>query len=203
MMNKTKILNINCDWLAVKNECRNTVNKEFSETQPTHKFIEDVMISEHSPIRLARIRFRWEGIKYWISVHFSRHWLGWEKFISTQRTDRTGVNREELKQDSPVNMDVEANPQALINVARFRLCYGCPSVQTRRYAEDLKRTIHDSGQEEIAFAMQRNCIYRAGCPEFNPCPYWENFCERHKEQNLLDIRTRYKLADEEFYNEKN
>ena len=198
-MSELKILKIDADWLEVKNECRTTVNKEDSNVLPTKKFIEDVLISEHSPIRLVRVKWRWEGIKSWVSVHFARHWLGWDKFISTQRTDRTGVDRNKSTQDTPVNMDVNANPQALINVSRFRLCYGCASKETREEMEKLKCKIKDEGQEEIAFVMQRNCIYRCGCPEFKPCPYWESFCKQHSDENLLDIRTRYRLADEEFY----
>ena len=116
-MSELKILKIDADWLEVKNECRTTVNKEDSNVLPTKKFIEDVLISEHSPIRLVRVKWRWEGIKSWVSVHFARHWLGWDKFISTQRTDRTGVDRNKSTQDTPVNMDVNANPQALINVS--------------------------------------------------------------------------------------
>ena len=137
---KTKIIKKCCDWKLVKNECRNTVNKDFTDHEPTSKFKEKLLLAEHSPINIIRIHFRWEGIKSWISVHFARHWLGWLKWISTQRTDRTGVNRDKASQDTPVNMDVEADAQALINVGRVRLCYQA-STETREYAEDLKVSI--------------------------------------------------------------
>lgn len=198
-MGNTKILKNNLDWTEVKNECRATMGKEPTDIPAKKKFIQDVLISEHSPIRSARIKFRWEGIKSWVSVHFARHWLGWDKWISTQRKDRTGIDRDASRQDTPVNMDVEANPQALINVSRYRLCYQA-SPETREYAEDLKATIKDIGEEELAFVMQKNCIYRCGCPEFNGgCGYWEAFCKKHEGENLLDIRNRYRLADEDFY----
>ena len=193
----TKITKVNADWTDVKNECRNTVNKEATEKEPTIDFKKKILISEHSPIRLIEIMWRWEGIKSWISVHFARHWLGWDKWISTQRNDRTGVDRDKSPQDTPVNYDGKGNAQALINVARFRLCNSAHP-ETRAYMEDLKESIHEF-EPELSDVMQRNCIYRGGCPEFNPCPYWKNFCEKHKGENLLDIQTRYDLANKDFY----
>ena len=193
----TKITKVNADWTDVKNECRNTVNKEATEKEPTIDFKKKILISEHSPIRLIEVKWRWEGIKSWISVHFARHWLGWDKWISTQRNDRTGVDRDKSPQDTPVNYDGKGNAQALINVARFRLCNSAHP-ETRAYMEDLKESIHEF-EPELSDVMQRNCIYRGGCPEFNPCPYWKNFCEKHKGENLLDIQTRYDLANKDFY----
>ena len=193
----TKITKVNADWTDVKNECRNTVNKEATEKEPTIDFKKKILISEHSPIRLIEIKWRWEGIKSWISVHFARHWLGWDKWISTQRNDRTGVDRDKSPQDTPVNYDGKGNAQALINVARFRLCNSAHP-ETRAYMEDLKESIHEF-EPELSDVMQRNCIYRGGCPEFNPCPDWKNFCEKHKDENLLDIQTRYDLANKDFY----
>ena len=193
----TKITKVNADWTDVKNECRNTVNKEATEKEPTIDFKKKILISEHSPIRLIEIKWRWEGIKSWISVHFARHWLGWDKWISTQRNDRTGVDRDKSPQDTPVNYDGKGNAQALINVARSRLCNSAHP-ETRAYMEDLKESIHEF-EPELSDVMQRNCIYRGGCPEFNPCPYWKNFCEKHKGENLLDIQTRYDLANKDFY----
>ena len=193
----TKITKVNADWTDVKNECRNTVNKEATEKEPTIDFKKKILISEHSPIRLIEIKWRWEGIKSWISVHFARHWLGWDKWISTQRNDRTGVDRDKSPQDTPVNYDGKGNAQSLRNVARFRLCNSAHP-ETRAYMEDLKESIHEF-EPELSDVMQRNCIYRGGCPEFNPCPYWKNFCEKHKGENLLDIQTRYDLANKDFY----
>lgn len=197
-MIKTKIQKINCDWTDIKNECRNTINKDGTDKAPSKDFIKNVLISEHSPIRLATIKWRWEGIKSWVSVHFARHWLGWDKWVSTQRSDRTGIDRNKSPQDTPVNMDINANAQALINVARYRLCYQA-SPETRIQMEDLKKSIKEAGQEEIAFVMQPNCVYRCGCPEFQSCGYWQKFVAQYGTEKLVDIKKRYELADEEFY----
>ena len=56
---KTKITKINADWIDVKNECRNTVNKEYSDKAATSKFKTNILISEHSPIRLIDVKWRW------------------------------------------------------------------------------------------------------------------------------------------------
>ena len=77
---KTKITKVSADWTDVKNECRNTVTKKATNIEPTQDFKKRLLLSEHSPIRLIKIKWRWEGIKSWISVHFARHWLGWDKW---------------------------------------------------------------------------------------------------------------------------
>ena len=50
-----------------------------------------------------------------------------------------------------------------------------------------------------ADVLQKNCIYRCGCPEFKSCGYWETFCKKHQGENLLDIQNRYDLANKDFY----
>lgn len=190
---KTQILSTNVNWRDIKNECRNTINKEATDVEPNQQFIKQILISEHSPIRLATIRWRWEGIKYWISTHWCRHWLGFDKWVSTQRTDRTGIDRDKSPQDAPVNMDVNANAQALINIARYRLCRQASS-ETRAYMEDVKLAIAGAGQPEIANVLVPNCIYRAGCPEFTCCGYWQKFL-KYCEDNNFDISTIQKRYD--------
>ena len=191
------------DWTEIKNECRHTTNKEDTDIPATKEFKKKALIAEHSPIRLGRIKWRWEGIKSWISVHFARHWLGWEKFVSTQRTDRTGVDRDANRQDTPVNMDIEANPQALINVSRWRLCFQAAS-ETREHMEDLKISIAaDAHEEEISNVMVPNCVYRGGCPEFAMCQrrFWiifTNWCKVNN-KSINTIQKRYDAYNEFFY----
>ncbi len=198
-MVEIKITKIDCDWTEIKNECRATMGKEPTEIRASKDFVAKLLISEHSPIRLASIKWTWKGIKSWVSVHFSRHWLGWDKWISTQRSDRTGEDRDKKPQDSPVNMDIRANAQALINVSRWRLCFKS-APETREQMEDLKRAIREEGEHEIALTMQPNCVYRCGCPEFETCGYWQKLYQRFPNYaDIMNIRKRYELADEQFY----
>lgn len=198
----TKIKKIQIDWKEIKNQCRHTSNKEDTDTPATREFIKKILISEHSPIRLGRIKWSWDGIKSWVSVHFARHWLGWDKWVSTQRTDRTGINRDECRQDALVDMDVEANPQALINVSRYRLCRQSAD-ETRKEMEGLKIEIKKEGEKELSDVLVPNCIYRVGCPEFHSCGYIGKFMKWAKDNNKhipwTDIQCRYDLYNEYFY----
>lgn len=198
---KTNITKITADWIDVKNECRNTVNKGYSDKEATTEFKKKLLISEHSPIRLIKIKWRWQGIKSWISVHFARHWLGWDKWISTQRDDRTGKDRNKASQDTPVNYDGEANAQACINVAKFRLCFQAHP-ETRAYMEDFKTTLREH-EKELSDVLVPQCIYRCGCSEFKSCGYINRFKKWIMENNIdidwFNIQQRYDYYNQYFY----
>lgn len=195
---KTIFNTIITDWKRVKNHCRTTDNKDFTKNEATDTFKKKLLISEHSPIRLLEFDWSWRKIKYWVSTEWSRH--KFEKFISSQRDDRLidEIPRDKKPQDALVNFDGYANMQNLIDAWRKRLCIGCVTKEARELAEDFKMELHKTHPFE-ADVLQKNCIYRCGCPEFHSCGYWEKFCERHKGENLLDIQTRYNLANKEFY----
>jgi len=171
---------------------------------PSESFIKRVLISEHSPIRSLKFKWVWHNIKSWISVHWTRH--SWECFVGTQRTDRTGVNRDELPQNQPVNFIGEMNVQNAIDTQRKRLCYQA-SDETREYAEDLKLTLHEDEQlKYVADVMVPNCIYRCGCCEHmgEPCNFFEKLNEKLGGALLTtDIQARYDTYNEWFYNTKN
>lgn len=187
---KTEILKIKGDWEEVVNDCRATVGKEALGKEPSQKFKRDILISEHSPIRDIQIKWRWRNIKSWVATHWVRH--KWECFVRTQRTDRTGINRDELPQDAPVDFTGDANTQALIDTMRKRLCYQA-SPETRKYAEDLKVAIH-AVEPEISDVLVPNCVYRCGCPELQSCGYWERLVEETDGAILTaDIQQRYGL----------
>ncbi|WP_458459294.1 hypothetical protein [Pseudobutyrivibrio sp.] len=196
---KTKFNYINCDWTRVKNHCRTTVNKKFTDIEPTEEFKQKLLISEHSPIRLIEFDWTWENIPSWVTVHFARH--KWEKFISTQRNDRTDndIPRDQLPQGALVNFDGYCNVQNLIDTFRKRLCYQA-SPETREYAEDFKIAL---GQihPEIADVLVPNCIYRCGCPEFQTCGFFKKFLKNYMQiystfeisEELFDIQSRYSM----------
>ena len=88
------ILGIKGNWKEVVDDCRSTVNKPALNKEPSESFKKAILIAEHSPIRDIRIRWKWDNIKSWVATHWSRH--KWECFIQTQRSDRTGVQRDKL-----------------------------------------------------------------------------------------------------------
>ena len=125
--------------------------------------------------------WRWKDLKSWVSVHMVRHKIGIEHWVSTQRTDRTGVNRDELQQGSLVNHACEADAQALINISRKRLC-NCASKETREAWQKVKDEIAKV-EPELASCMVRECVYRNGlCPEMFPCGF--NHTESFKKELL-------------------
>ena len=191
---ETNINNIDADWKNVKNKCRTTVNKEYSDKEATEKFKKQLLISEHSPIRLLNVDWSWKDMKSFVSVHFSRH--KWECFVSTQRSDRTGVNRDELPQGALVNMDGYANAQNLIDTARKRLCFQA-SPETRQAMCDLKKEITKQ-ESEIGNVLVPNCIYRMGCPEFKSCGFIDKFLKDNHNVNTFNIQERYGAYNEWF-----
>lgn len=194
---KTQINGIEGSWVKVKNACRTTVNKNHTNNIPDSNFKTKILISEHSPIRLIKVNWLWQSIKSWIATHFSRH--KWECFISTQRDDRTGVDRDNEPQGKVVNFEGEANAQNLIDSWRKRLCYQSHP-ETRAYAEDFKRAIQ-SIEPELSNVLVPNCIYRCGCPEFEECWFWSNFERLCVRNELNNINLRYEIYNNYFYNQ--
>ena len=192
------------DWKRVKNHCRTTVNKQFTDNEPSEKFKKDLLISEHTPIRLLEIDWSWYDIPSWVSVHWTRH--KHEKFVSTQRDDRKehDISRDDMPQGTPVNMDNYANEQQCIDIFRKRLCYQA-SPETRELAEDFKVSLHTI-EKEMSDVLVPNCIYRCGCPEFNMCQerIFAEFLNWVMDKegsltNVFKIQKRYDLYNEWFY----
>ena len=192
----TEVLSFNGTWQEVVDDCRTTVGKESLGHEPSASFKKRILISEHSPIRNLSVRWIWRDIKSWVATHWVRH--KWECFVRTQRTDRTGVNRNELPQDAPVNFTGVANVQNTIDTWRKRLCYQA-SPETRAYAEDFKRVLYES-QPEWSDVLVPNCVYRGGCPEMQTCGYWKRLCmECGGDMHTDDIQARYDLYNEVFW----
>lgn len=157
------------NWQDVKDSTMNTIGKT-TGSYPTSDWKRRLIMSEHSPIRRIKFYWRWKDLKYWVSVHLVRHKIGIEHWITTQRTDRTGINRDDLPQGSFVNHAAEADAQALINISRRRLC-NCASKETKEAWQMVKEKIAES-EPELASCMVRECVYRNGlCPEMFSCGY--------------------------------
>jgi hypothetical protein len=189
---------ISDSWTRIKNHCRTTVNKQFTDNKPTSEFKRNLLISEHSPIRLLEIDWTWEKIKYWLSTEWSRH--KFEKFITSQRGDRMidDIPRDKKTQDALVNFDGYANAQNTIDAWRKRLCFQA-TPEARQLAEDFKFELHKS-EPEWSDILVPNCIYRNGCPEFSMCKekFYAKFLKYCKDNNinLNSIQDRYSAYNE-------
>lgn len=179
------------NWQEIKDATMTTIGLKTGK-YPTSDWKLKLLISEHSPIRRLRIKWKWEALKSWVSVHFVRHKFGIEHQVSTKRTDRTGVNRDELRQDELVVHEFDANAQAIINISRRRLCYQA-SKETREAWINFLNELKDI-ESELHTVCVPECVYRCGCPEVFKC----NFFDRLKRQMISDnvdftnIEERYK-----------
>lgn len=198
MMN-TEILKIKGDWQEVVDDCRSTVGKPPLGREPSTEFRRKILIAEHSPIRSISVKWKWPGIKSWVATHWVRH--KWECFVRSQRSDRTGVDRDKLPQDAPVDFTGEANAQAMIDTMRKRLCYQA-SPETREYAEDLKAKLRDA-QPELSDVLVPNCVYRCGCPEMQSCGLWDSMVKQTEGAVLSHhINERYEAYNRYFYDSR-
>lgn len=189
-----KITYFNVDWLRIKSACMTTISKE-AKNMPTKEWRRKLLICEHSPIRRSEISWKWEAIPYAISTHFARHHEGCEKFIGTERTDRTGVNREERSQMNPVPMEMDANVQALINISAKRLCM-CADPITREYWSATLETIKEY-DEDVYFACVPQCVRCGACVEpFSHCNFYSKFAKTLTPEQQTDIMQRYEAFEE-------
>lgn len=153
----------------VADAARTTIGLEEGTKEIKDGYMYKMYMCEHSPIRLREFKIVIENCPSWVATHFVRHHIGVEKFVSTQRTDRTGIDRNKLPQDTPVRLQMNCNAQAMINISRKRLC-SCASEETRKIwemvLEELKKI-----DEPLYRCCVKECVYRGFCPEFKSCKY--------------------------------
>ena len=170
-------------WSKVKRSARTTISRDGEGAYPSDKWKKHMLLAEHSPIRKIKFSWKWSNLKSWVSVHFVRHKFGIEHWVSTQRTDRTGIDRDTSPQDSPVSHEAEANAQALIFISRRRLCNQA-STETRQAWIEVKEKVKEN-DPILASVMVPECVYRGFCPEFKCCGYVDT--DAYKQQ-LADYR---------------
>lgn len=153
-------------WREIADRARTTIGLDEGDKEVSSKYMRKMYLCEHSPIRIETYIVKFTNLPYWVSVHFSRHKIGVEHFVSTQRTDRTGTSSRGL-QDEPVTHEMVLNAQAIINISRKRLCM-CASKETR---EAWKQVIDEL--EKINPTLARccvpDCVYRGHCYEHKSC----------------------------------
>lgn len=156
-------------WRDVADAARTTIRLAGGEGEPSPRWKKRILLAEHSPIRKINVSWKWTNLPSWVSVHFVRHKFGIEHFVSTQRTDRTGVDRNLQPQNAPVDHECFANAQAVMFISRRRMCSQA-SPETRaawKLVVDALREI----QPELAACCVPECVYRGFCPEFKSCGY--------------------------------
>jgi hypothetical protein len=141
------------DYELMNEACGTTIGKENTSPDPL-----SIYKAEHSPIRTQMFKVNMVGIPTFVSAHFVRHKIGVEHFVKSNREDRKGDG--EANRLTSVNHLFHANAQALINMARKRLCF-----MAHRTAREVMAHIRQGVSEHdlpLAHAMVPDCIYR-GC----------------------------------------
>ena len=186
-MKVTRMECVRPDWIRVVNAARRTWGRPPIDHEPKDSWKREILLAEHSPIRLLEYDFTIEDVRQWVTVHLARHHVGCEKFIHTQRQDinkeveqmtaeivrickEEGLVREGWRerdymfQGESNDMDMTCNAQAFINISRKRLCYGCASPETR-YAWQIVIDALREVDPILAEKCVPECIYRGFCPE--------------------------------------
>lgn len=191
---EVQITDFDVNWKKIKSACMTTISKEAGEDEPSSKWKRKLLMCEHSPLRRGTISWKWSQIPYAISTHFARHHIGCEKFVGTERTDRTGVDRETRSQMNYVPMEMDANIQALINISRKRLCM-CADPTTRKYWQAVLEAVKEY-DEDIYWANVPECVRDGGCPEYKPCGFYEAFAKTLTPEEQMDMHARYDKYNE-------
>ena len=172
-------------WREVLNSARLTVNKKNIDKEPSSAFKLEILKSEHTPIRLMWFKIYLSDLPTFVSQQYSRHIIcgihdtfdGREQvnktdidhFVTTQRTDRTGTDRNKLPQDTPVNHLIVANAKGIIDMSRKRLCQ-LADPEAIKWWKKVKSEMMNICPE-LSDRMQPECIYRGSCYEGKCCGY--------------------------------
>lgn len=190
-----RITDFDINWKKIKSACMTTISKEAGDKEPSDDWKKKLLLCEHSPIRRGTVSWKWDEIPYAISTHFARHHEGCEKFIGTERADRTDVkDRAERSQMNAVPMEMDANIQALINISAKRLCTGADPL-TIKYWKAVLEAIREY-DENIFWACVPQCVQCGGCPEYTNCGMFDKFAEGLTKEELLNVRARYDKYNE-------
>lgn len=159
-------------WRDVADAARTTIGMDPGTKEPSDTWKKKMLLAQHSPIRLLQFRWRWTDLPYWVSVHLVRHKFGIEHWVRSQRTDRTGISRDELPQNAPVTHECLANAEAIMFISRRRLCsQAAPETRKawRMFLDELKKV-----EPVLASCCVPECLYRGFCPEMKPCGLAKN-----------------------------
>lgn len=162
----------NEDWKRCKMLALNTIGRRFAGGEVTDDWKQKILQAEHSPIRTLMFTIRMK-IPYYVSVHFCRHKYGVEHYVQSQRNDRQSeYDRTKAPQDAPVTHIMDINAQALMTMARRRLC-GQADPATRDVMRKIVAEVTELCPEFGAF-LAPMCEYQHQCPEFVSCGKYES-----------------------------
>lgn len=162
------------DWFEVKRRALVTIGKK-PVNLPDDEWKRSILEARHSPIRYLWFSFLFEGIPSNTSNHLRTHHIGTNQtdeqfYISSLRNDRQGViDGDAARRDTPVDMIVDINAEALMIWANKRLCNQAAE-KTRKVVRtmcDLVTQAEPGIWEHVLVPM---CVYCGGvCHEMKSC----------------------------------
>ena len=164
---------------------------------PDSKWKSDILMSEHSVIRTGRLIINCYNVPSFVIGHIVRHNIGFTPFVASLREDRTEYEEDKVPdRNTPNSLRFDGNFQSFINITRKRECISA-SVETRAFWNIVLIAVKEF-EPELYSRCVRECIYRGGCPEYRTkCRWWDGFCKRHKDDNLLNIHERYDVYNKD------
>jgi len=159
---KVEILKLT-DESLLKEACEFTMLKEIKSRQT----FSNMLNIQHSPIRTQIYIVKMYNIPAFVAHHFRTHTVGiMGHWITSRRDDRGGEAAE--TRSEPVNHMFIANAEALINMARQRLCIIDVHPKTR---EVMVEIVHQISLKEqfLANHMISECDYAKKCISMKPC----------------------------------
>lgn len=155
------------DWVRCKIFALNTIGKKFVGNEVNEEWKRKMLKARHSPIHTLMFSFRLV-IPYCTSVHFVRHKVGIDHYVSTQRNDRQDkYDRRLAPQGEIVSHIIDVNAEELIVMANKRLCTKA-DVDTRYMmaliCNEVIRTNPEFSDELVPM-----CGRLMECPEFVSC----------------------------------
>jgi hypothetical protein len=134
-----------------------------------------MILSEHSSHRAVKYRVYIEDIPFFAHVHLRTHHTGIEFHVYSSRDDdgtQEVTARDDLKQGDKISLFFDANVQAIINIARKRLCYKSHKV-TQDILRNLRKSLMfegDAYDRILGLLLMPTCKWYGGvCAEPDPC----------------------------------
>lgn len=151
------------DETMFKKACASTSGKSNVKTS-----LKSGYKTEHSPIRTQIFWVEMTNIPTFVSVHLVRHKIGVDHYVLSQRDDRVNAPQQTPDRDTPINHSMLINAQALIFMARKRLCYKAHK-RTIAIMTRIRNTMKTVDPALYNYLVPE-CVYRNGlCPEQRQC----------------------------------
>lgn len=155
------------DWDIIKQAALTTKGLK-QKSAVTSEWKTKALRSEHSMLYFSDLILEVE-MQYKTAIHLKTHnkTAGFYMLVQSQRPDWTDKPRDA---EAVVKTIIKANPKALIEISRVRLCLKSAEHTVATWNEILDYIALT--EPEIRYACIPNCEYRGFCTEFESCGWY-------------------------------